>query len=150
MPVHRAGKKGIRMNYIFLLFLLVCAVWDVRTQKIPSIWIYGGLVWMGIYAFCQIIWEKRGMMDLIFAVLPGVICYFFSKISQAMGDGDALLILGTGLCYSTITVLKILMSAFFLSALGSIVFLLIKRNIKNRNIPFVPYLLFACVFLLTG
>lgn len=136
------------MKYIFLLFLLICAIRDFRTRRIPVIWLYGGLAWMGIYACCQLIHSEREMSDLIFAILPGAICYFFVKLSHAMGMGDALLIIGMGFCFPVITVIEILMVAFLFAAIGSIALLVTKRGMKNMTIPFVPYLLASSGFIL--
>lgn len=85
MPVRPVEE--IRMKYLFLFFLFISAVWDMRTKRIPAIWLYGGLAWMGSYAAYQLIQKERGIMDLVLAVLPGILCYFFAKASHAMGVG---------------------------------------------------------------
>ena len=77
-------------------------------------------------------------------------CYVFAKISHAMGEGDAWLILTAGLVLSFYDLAKVLSVAFFLSAAGSIVCLIAERNIKNRRIPFVPFLFLAAGMVLMG
>ena len=143
------GKKR-KMRYIYLGFLLGCAIWDIKIRKIPAVWLYGGLIWMGIYGIFQVMEGERGIVELLTALVPGVFCFIFGKISESMGEGDSLLILGTGFCFIITVVLQILMLAFFLAAIGSMILLILKRNIKNRRIPFVPYLLSAFVVLWMG
>lgn len=128
------------MNYIYLGFLMVSALWDMKTKKLPAVWLYGGLAWMGIYGVYQLIVGNRKWWELLAALLPGILCYLLARLSKAMGEGDALLILGCGLCFALKSVLSITMAAFFLSAIGAVVIMIVKRNMKNKRIPFVPYL----------
>lgn len=139
-----------KMKWVYIIFLFICAVWDIRVRKIPVIWLYGGLLWMGIYAGFQLIQKERGMLDLIFALLPGVICCLFAKVSHAVGMGDALIMIGIGLCFAVMSVLRILTVAFFLAAIGSVIVMIMQRRIENKRIPFVPYLLLASGFVLIG
>lgn len=137
------------MKYIYLGFLLINALWDVKTKKLPAVWLYVGLIWLGIYGVYQLVADKREWWELLAALLPGISCYLLARLSKAMGEGDALLILGSGLCFSVKSVLSITMAAFFLSAIGAVVVMIVKRNMKNKRIPFVPYLFCGTVIVCT-
>ena len=138
------------MKIVFCLYLLAGSVWDIRTQKLPGVWIWSGCIVGGAYVFFQITAGERIVEDLLISLLPGVVCYVFAKISHAMGEGDAWLILTAGLVLSFYDLAKVLSVAFFLSAAGSIVCLIAERNIKNRRIPFVPFLFLAAGMVLMG
>lgn len=138
------------MKYIFCIYLFVGSLWDIRTQKLPGIWLWGGCIGSGVYSFLQVIDGERTWDNLILSLLPGLLCYLFVRMSQAMGEGDAWLILITGLCLPFYTFAKVLLTAFFLSAVGSILYLILERNMKNKRIPFVPFLFLAAGIVLVG
>lgn len=138
------------MKILLFLYLLTGAIWDVCTQKLPGIWIWAGGMGAGAYAFWQIIGGERSIENLILSLLPGILCYVFAKASHAMGEGDAWLILIMGLCLPFYDLAKVLLTAFFLSAVGSILWLIGKRGMKDRRIPFVPFLFMAAGFVLMG
>lgn len=138
------------MRIILCLYLLAGALWDIRTQKLPGLWIWAGCMGGGAYAFIQMTEENLFVGDFIMSLLPGVMCYVFAKVSQAMGEGDAWIIFIMGLVLPFYDLVKVLSASFFLSAAGSIVCLIIERNMKNRRIPFVPFLFLATGMVLMG
>ena len=122
----------------------------MKTRKMPAVWLYGGMIGMILYAVCQIISGKRSWAEILAALLPGVVCYLCARLTKTIGEGDAWLILGMGLCFSLKEVLFILMTALFLSALGVSVVMIVKRDITNRKIAFVPFLFCALLMVWTG
>lgn len=138
------------MKYIFCIYLFIGALWDIRMQKLPGIWLWSGCVVGGVYASLQIIGGERSLENLILSLLPGILCYIFAKISGAMGEGDAWVIITAGLCLRFHELAKVLLAAFFLSAVGSILYLILERNLKNRKIPFVPFLFLATGIIIAG
>ena len=138
------------MKIVFCFYLLAGSLWDIRTQKLPGVWIWSGCIGGVVYAFLQIMDGKRIVENLLISLLPGVLCYVFAKVSHAMGEGDAWLILIAGLVLPFYELAKVLCAASFLSAAGSIVCLIAERNIRNRRIPFVPFLFLAAGMGLTG
>lgn len=150
MDVVDVVKKGLEMKDIMMIFLAVCALWDMKTKKLPAVWLYGGLLCMGIYAAGQLIMNQRDWLELLISLLPGVFCYLCAKMTKQVGEGDAWLILGMGLCFSLKSVLGILITAFFLAAVGAMVFMIIKRRMKNKRIAFVPFLFCAAFFMRLG
>ena len=147
MHVADVAWKETRMKDMVLLFLAVCALWDMKTKKLPAMWLYCGLLWMGIYAVSQLVMDKRDGMNILLSLLPGMGCLIFARFTKQIGEGDAWLILGLGMCFSFYDVIGLIMAAFFLAAIGSILLLIGKRSMKNQRIAFVPYL-FCAVFLM--
>ena len=150
MDAADAVKKGIEMKDIMMFFLAVCALWDMKTKKLPAVWLYGGLLWMGIYAAGQLIMNQRDWRELLLSLLPGVFCYLCARLTKQVGEGDAWLILGMGLCFSLKIVLGIVITAFFLSAVGAMVFMILKSSMKNKRIAFIPFLFCAAFFMRLG
>lgn len=135
------------MKEIVLIFLAVCALWDLKTKKLPAMWLYCGILWMGIYAVSRLVMDKRDSMDILLSLLPGVGCFMCARWTKQLGEGDAWLILGLGMCFSFNDVFGIIMVAFFLAAIGSILMMMSKRSMRNQRIAFVPYL-FCAAFLM--
>lgn len=138
------------MKMIFCMYLFISSLWDIRTQKLPGIWIWAGCLAAGVYAAWQIFGGERALGNLLISLLPGVLCYIFAKVSKAMGEGDAWLILTAGMCLSFYDLAKVLSGAFFLSAAGSILCLIGMRSMKNMRIAFVPFLFLAACIVLMG
>ena len=86
-------------------------------------------------------------MDILLSLLPGMVCLIGAWWTKQIGEGDAWLILGLGMCFSFYDVIGIIMAAFFLAAIGSIIMMIGKRSMKNQRIAFVPYL-FCAAFLI--
>ena len=139
--------EGIRMKDMVLLFLAVCALWDMKTKKLPALWLYCGLLWMGIYTVSQLVMEKKEWMDILISLLLGMSCLLCARWTKQLGEGDAWLIWGLGMCFSFYEVIVLVMVAFFLAAIGSIFMMIKKRSMKNQRMAFVPYL-FCAAFLM--
>lgn len=135
------------MSIVFCFYLLIGAIWDIRSRQLPGIWLWAGSFIGGIYAFLQISAGERMLQNLILSLLPGVLFYLFAKTSQTMGVGDAWLILISGLYLSFYELIKLLSAAFFLSALGSMIIVIVKRKMKNQKVAFVPFLFLAAAML---
>lgn len=135
------------MRNMVLVFLAVCALWDMKTKKLPAMWLYCWLLWMGIYTVSRLVMNKRDWMDILLSLLPGMVCLIGAWWTKQIGEGDAWLILGLGMCFSFYDVIGIIMAAFFLAAIGSIIMMIGKRSMKNQRIAFVPYL-FCAAFLM--
>lgn len=150
MLVTDAAWKENSMKDMVLIFLAICALWDMKTKKLPAMWLYCGLLWMGIYAVSRLVMDKRDGMEILLSLLPGMGCLIFARWTNQIGEGDAWLILGLGMCFSFYDVIGLVMAAFFLAAIGSILMMISKHNMKNQRIAFVPYLFFATLLMRIG
>lgn len=135
------------MSLVFAFYLLAGAVWDIRSRQLPGIWLWVGSLLGGAYAFLQIVGGVRSLQDLILSLLPGLFFYLFAKASQAMGEGDAWLILTAGMLLSFYDLIKLLSIAYFLSAFGAAIILIAERKIRNCRIAFVPFLFLAAAMI---
>ena len=131
------------MRMMFEFYLLAGAVWDIRSRQLPGIWLLTGSLLGCVYAFIEITGGERTLQNLILSLLPGILFYLFAKASQAMGEGDAWLILTAGMILSFYDLLKMLFIAFSISAFASVIIVIVERKIKNQRIAFVPFLFLA-------
>ena len=138
------------MKIICCLYLLPGVFWDIKTRYLPAIYIWFGFFLMAILGVYQIIVKDRFFVDLLISVLPGSLAFLLAKTSKNMGKGDAWLILILGLAQSFYDLINLLLIALFLSAIGSIVIVIYKRQMKNLKIPFVPFLFLGAVIVLLG
>lgn len=132
MHVARVTGTVDSMSCIFCGGLLVSAIWDIKTKKIPVVWLYGLLIWMGLLAIDQLLTGKRSWVEMILSLLPGMVCYLCARFTKTIGEGDAWLIIGMGLCFSVENVLAMLMLSFFIVALATIILIIVKKNMKNQ------------------
>ena len=138
------------MKIICCLYLLPGAIWDIRTRYLPGVYIWCGFLCMGVLGLFQLIVKERVPGDILISMLPGSLAYLFAKSSKNLGEGDAWLILILGCVLSFYDLIMVLLSSLFLSAIGSIFYLICKRGIKNMKIPFVPFLFLGSMFVLLG
>lgn len=126
---------------------LILSVWlgvegylDFKYKEIP-LWlsVAGGM--LGVF-FCVL--EKRSLMQVLLALVPGVVALIFSWVTKEImgyGDGIALLVLGFYMSWSQL--LSTGMLAFCLAGLVALVLLVVFRKRGRYRIPFIPFLGFA-------
>jgi len=126
---------------MFLLF--VCLIFDIKKRKIPAMWIWICISLMAIYRIYLFINAENTIGDFIFSIMPGVMIYLLSQISNEIGNGDGLLLIATGCFFTWEKHLGMIIMAFFMAAVFSISLIIMKRDINNKRIPFVPFLFVA-------
>ena len=117
-----AERRSDKMNvFIFLItgiYLSVMAVIDHRLQKIPVL---------------------PGVIGILVIVL-GVFLYLMSKATRgAVGEGDALVYLMTGVTLGFFGNIELLTLSLFFSAIVSVFLLVFRKVGKKKRIPFVPF-----------
>lgn len=135
--------RGIKMKYVLMLFLLICTIFDIRTKKIPAVLIWSGILVMAMYRIFLLETGNDSVADFVRSVMPGLLLYFFSRISNQVGSGDGLLIIATGSFFTWKEHLGMLLAAFVMAAVFSGGLLVLKHEAVNRKIPFVPFLFAA-------
>lgn len=121
-----------------LIFLLICSVWDLRTQKIP-IWLLGAGAG-GTLLFC-LFYSEVNFFQMIGGVGIGIVCLLISKVTgEALGYGDSLLICLLGSYAGFIRTLWTVTAAFGLAGIFSLIFFVGKGRYRENAIPFIPFL----------
>ena len=133
---------------VLLLFLGGAAVLDFRNRELPVIYIGAG--------FCAglilhlVIGEPK-VWEMFLGGLVGAVFLLISRLSrEAIGYGDSLMIIATGVSLGLLDNVLLLLCAVMLAALFSIGLLILKKYRKKDEIPFLPFLLGGYVLLLAA
>jgi len=111
---------------------------DIRHRKIPLLYLLLGI---GV-AFSVLFFQEQGMWILSLGGAGiGVAFLGISKITkEAIGYGDSLLILGLGILLGFWQIMAVLVVAFSLTAISSMVLLVLKKMNRRTTLPFIPFL----------
>lgn len=126
-----------------LLYLAAAAQKDIREKKVS-------LHLAAVFAALALIWRGAGMTgaeDLFWTfcgLIPGSLMLLGGRFTrEAIGYGDAIAVLVTGLFQGFRGSAEIVIIGLMLSCPFSLFLLVIKGAPKNREIPFIPFLLAA-------
>lgn len=130
--------KAVEM-VIWMGYLLAGSWYDIRKKAVPlSFLILGGGV-----AFADLLfrgWESGRMM----ALLPGVFLILLSRVTRGIGEADGIVLAYAGLISGEKSIFLIfgisLIYIFFCSMI-----LFIRKRTHNIQIPYLPFLLVACL-----
>ena len=135
------SENGI-MKWIILIYMSVCTVFDIRRREIPLLLILFGIAAvLGINVW----WIRAGIVtvaEIGIALLPGVfflLTSFFTR--EKVGYGDGLLLIILGLLLGAYRCFLILSIGLVLSAVVSLLLLLLHRAGRHSQIPFAPFLI---------
>lgn len=134
---------------VFGVFLSMQCFWDLRYKEIPTqISLLGGII--GVFLS---IWSGRNWMEMVLALIPGIIFLLFAKMSkEAVGFGDGILLCAMSGFYSIGSMMFICTTAFFAVSVLALFLLVVCRKNRNYEMPFVPFLLGGWIveFLVIG
>lgn len=137
------------MMYIFIGFLFMSAVFDIRNRKIPSVLIWSFFVIMTGYRIVMIVRGMTSFAEIIGLLLPGILLLILSRISNEIGNGDGLLVIATGCYLGGIRNIGMVFLAFLLAAFTAIALLIGARSMRNKKIAFAPFLLAASLIVIS-
>lgn len=129
-------------NIIALVFLGVCAVFDIRKKEIPIIIIILGIIAaLGVNVW-QLFMGRADAADLALSLCPGLLFLLISFVTkEKIGYGDGLILIASGLWFGFYGCLFILCLGMLFSSIFSILLLVLHRADRNSSLPFVPFLL---------
>ncbi|MCL2253027.1 MAG: hypothetical protein FWC09_01160 [Lachnospiraceae bacterium] len=131
---------------IILFFLAMFAFFDIKSKKIPLCLI---MIFGIVAVLVSVLGSDFDKWAFLAKMMPGVFLLLISFISnQAIGYGDGLIVLLIGLLTPLHINISLILAAFLLSALASIIVLVLKKGTKNSKLPFVPFLLSAWVLVM--
>ena len=140
-------KYGITIQSIKYLslvpFIIIISIIDYHTKYIYDITILSGIITQGIFLFaCKDIKEY-----LLAFVIGIVVPYILAKITKGLGDGDiglyGLCCFALGQSYS----LYIIALSFILASVYC-VYILLRKSLKIRKIPFAPFISLATILII--
>ena len=117
-------------------YLAAMAVIDRRRKEIPVI---PGIFCLVVLALAQIV-NGKGWIHWVPGLLIGLFLYLVSKVTRgAIGEGDALVYLLTGIALGFFRNLELLICSLFLASIVSGFLLVFCRVGKKYRVPFVPF-----------
>ena len=131
------------------LFLIVCAVIDIKTNKVvQSFCIINYILSLIVKAFLN-------ELDIFVLIVGVIICGILFSISvitkEAIGKGDVLILLALTGILSVNYIIEIFVIGLWACSIFSIAMLLIKKMKRKDSIPFVPFLLIGhSLWLISG
>ncbi len=133
------------MNGVIIVFLIPCAITDLKSKTIPIWW----TVVFGISAMIyQIFWKKQKLEAILFSMIIGVTLLVAAKISnQRIGYGDGIIFLILGLWIGFWDGISLLFFSLILSSIISVYLIIVRRKGRDYRIPFIPFVTAAYIIL---
>ena len=127
------------MNQVFMLYMLgYCAIKDLLTKKL-EVWAVTLFFFQGV--ICIYIGDGPGIFSVIAGALSGAVMIIASIITRgAVGIGDGVIVLITGMFLGIRQNMELLIVALLLCAVTSLVFITVFRKNRRYEIPFIPFL----------
>ncbi len=123
--------------------LLICSVTDLKSRKVYKA-VAGAYILLAFLG--RVAGNNIAPGELAAGLLPGAFCFLISWISrQSLGYGDSALVTGCGLSIGLWPCMTTLFTAFFLSGLWAVGLLVLRRAGREKELPFVPFLLIGAV-----
>lgn len=133
------------VNGVIIVFLIPCAITDLKSKTIPIWW----TVVFGISAMIyQIFWKKQKLEAILFSMIIGVTLLVAAKISnQRIGYGDGIIFLILGLWIGFWDGISLLFFSLILSSIISVYLVIVRRKGRDYRIPFIPFVTAAYIIL---
>ena len=135
-------------EYIILIALTVLALEDIRKGRIHIVFVSCFLA-AGI--LCIILTKPLSAAEAAGGAALGLLLLCVSRITdEAIGYGDGLIFLITGVCLGFWENFQLLFTSLILSSVFAIVCLIKKNSDLKKEIPFVPFVWGAHLIHLGG
>lgn len=95
--------------------------------------IFGVELWSG----------KREITEYLPGVIPSLCCFIISKLNMGMGTADGMIVYVLGILLGGQETVFLLMEAFCIAGLFSLILIIVKKVKKDKEIAFVPFILAA-------
>ena len=128
-----------------IIFLGIISIVDISTKKIPVIL----LIIMGIAGGVYIISGDKTVINTVISIIPGGILLTMAFLTkEQIGYGDAVVVTLMGLFVSVDIVCSSLVMGLTIAGMVSVIYIVIKRADRKKQIAFTPFLLLG--YGLTG
>ena len=129
-------------HFLIMSFLGINSWIDIQKKQISLVSV-GFFMAVGILYECVV---QNKNPDVFWGLLPGAVLLGVSKFSrEALGMGDALLMLVLGIYLGLEAALDVLLLALFLAAVWAGILIVVGKKGRNYAFPFVPFLLIGYV-----
>ena len=133
--------ENIFLNIIFMVFLCICTVFDIRKKEIPIYLILIGIISSFGVNIWQIFEGTISVTGLGISFLPGlffIIISFFTK--EKIGYGDGLILIVSGLVLGFYRCFLGLCISLICSSVFALFLLVFHKAKKDSELAFIPFL----------
>ncbi len=134
------------MIYMIISFFLLLAfcVPDIRTKKLSVPALCFAIIFAVVFRLAN-----KELWGGLLGGAVGAVIFLISLLSRGkIGKGDALLLTATGIFLGTAKNIELFLAALFLCAVWAGVLLVLRRQTKDYEMPFVPFLTAAQFILI--
>lgn len=126
----------------------ICSYTDLRYRKVD---VRAAAIYLVLAVLGHVFGQTASLVDLAVGVLPGAVCFVISWVSrQGLGYGDSLLITVMGVSLGVWNGIWSACTAFFWAGIWAFGIYIVRRAGRDRELPFVPFLLLGFVIQWTG
>ncbi len=132
-----------------ICYLLVLSIYDIRTRKIPVLWLgIGGVAALvNFVCLCLYLPLLELWPEVIKSWGPGILMLAVGKLSGKIGSGDGSVLLVTGSILGSVKITKVFAGSLLLAAVTAAALLMLRKVRKNDKIPFMPFLTVSVILL---
>lgn len=131
-------RYSIWQTVVLMSVLLPSSLTDVKQKSVPWWIIVPGII---LSLACSVIFGGFLFTKLLTSLIPGIVLLGISVgIKDSIGMADALLSMIIGITTGLKYAICILLAAFMLAALVSLILIVVKKAGRKKKIPFVPFL----------
>lgn len=137
------ANRWFLCRIVFALYLVILTVMDLKRRKLKLSVLLAGGIFIPAGVFCS-----SGVSPVYLAAggAVGAVFLGISKITEeSFGYGDSILIMIMGCFIGFWDILTLLMAAFMMAAVFSLVLLIRGRFRRKDSFPFVPFLTAAYI-----
>lgn len=135
----QVGSSVIKI--LLILFIGICAVFDIRKKEIPVILILIGIVFSSGINIWQVYDKSISLADVGTALIIGVFLILVSFCTkEKIGYGDGLILIVSGLMLGFYQCFLGLCISLVFSSVCALFLLIAHKMDKNGELPFIPFL----------
>ena len=135
------------MKILLAVWLFWMSILDCRACSVPKWLLWGGSGLNLIISLWMFAGECNGDVDwvgylvsVLVGMIPGICLLLISYLTGLMGYGDGIVMTALGGCLGIQKAVLVLSTALFLTAICSVVLLLIRKVRRGSQLPFLPFL----------
>ena len=131
---------------LILIYLTFNSYTDVKIKKISII---ASVVFFSAGIVCEIFIMENSIISIIGGIVIGMVLLIIGKLTgQAIGLGDGLIFMVSGIYFGFMKNLALLLYALVICAVCSIILLVFKKSKMKDRIPFAPFVLASFLIML--